>query len=87
MHVFTMSHPLWVRGLKLDFGRSLARLTLVAPFMGAWIEIPIQYRPDHICIVAPFMGAWIEIVRPYRFLKLEVSHPLWVRGLKLLRRK
>ena len=32
--------------------------------------------------VASFMGAWIE-TRPYmRLSAYEVSHPLWVRGLK-----
>ena len=33
----------------------------VAPLVGAWIEIPVQNRPNHFCIVAPLVGAWIEI--------------------------
>ena len=35
---------------------------IVAPFMGAWIEI--RWNPNgrtDVRIVAPFMGAWIEI--------------------------
>ena len=35
---------------------------LVAPFMGAWIEIfTYKMQIDKDRIVAPFMGAWIEI--------------------------
>ena len=36
---------------------------MVAPFMGAWIEI-LDYNKyiDNDYQVAPFMGAWIEIV-------------------------
>ena len=34
---------------------------LVAPYMGAWIEI--GYYGDRLAniVVAPYMGAWIEI--------------------------
>jgi hypothetical protein len=42
---------------------------IVAPFTGAWIEIPIRatnrakgYHPQR---VAPFTGAWIEIGQLY----------------------
>ena len=33
----------------------------VAPFAGAWIEIPEAYEEMRDYIVAPFAGAWIEI--------------------------
>ena len=34
---------------------------MVAPLVGAWIEMPVsQIRPDPVC-VAPLVGAWIEI--------------------------
>ena len=43
-----VSHPTWVRGLKLTLVRVLA-LTLVAPYVGAWIET-INNQPDNfIC--------------------------------------
>ena len=61
--------------------------THVAPCMGAWIETP---RLPPICLrqwVAPCMGAWIETVLPYRILLCFMSHPVWVRGLKLHRRR
>ena len=34
-----MSHPTWVRGLKLKGRLTLSRGSLVAPHVGAWIEI------------------------------------------------
>ena len=34
---------------------------MVAPFMGAWIEIKSSSPVAVISQVAPFMGAWIEI--------------------------
>ena len=33
----------------------------VAPFAGAWIEIPASGRMTSLRIVAPFAGAWIEM--------------------------
>ena len=55
----------------------------VAPFMGAWIEIAYADARYFLDSVAPFMGAWIEI----RFHDVasydNLSHPSWVRGLKL----
>ena len=57
---------------------------VVAPFMGAWIEIKhrLIVKMYH-GRVAPFMGAWIEIspTRPTA-LSSTASHPSWVRGLK-----
>ena len=35
---------------------------LVAPLMGAWIEIPAGWPMVRYRIVAPLMGAWIEII-------------------------
>ena len=35
---------------------------MVAPFAGAWIEIPVFRRLVFCWIVAPFAGAWIEIL-------------------------
>ncbi len=34
---------------------------LVAPYIGAWIEIVIIYLQALIFAVAPYIGAWIEI--------------------------
>ena len=35
-----MSHPMWVRGLKLGLLVMIRKLFLVAPHVGAWIETP-----------------------------------------------
>ena len=37
------SHPMWVRGLKLNLMLSAMRLLLVAPYVGAWIETCSSY--------------------------------------------
>ncbi len=56
---------------------------MVAPFVGAWIEIFYGYDGDiKIIPVAPFVGAWIEIAAIADVLDAYASHPLWVRGLK-----
>ena len=34
------SHPIWVRGLKHNYGCIVIIATAVAPHMGAWIETP-----------------------------------------------
>ena len=35
---------------------------MVAPLVGAWIEIFDLIKPYHKNMVAPLVGAWIEIV-------------------------
>ena len=37
-----MSHPTWVRGLKLEPAQGYASSTDVAPYVGAWIETKTQ---------------------------------------------
>ncbi|XOQ25357.1 MAG: hypothetical protein ACFWTM_03305 [Mitsuokella multacida] len=39
------SHPSWVRGLKFNESGMGARFNTVAPFVGAWIEIPSYTEP------------------------------------------
>ena len=55
------SLPSWERGLKLRTGTENTLNAIVAPLVGAWIEIlPISVYVKSI-IVAPLVGAWIEI--------------------------
>ena len=56
------SHPVWVRGLKCFLGLSDPTSILVAPRVGAWIEIIITNAPSLSAQVAPSVGAWIEII-------------------------
>ena len=62
-----MSLPSWERGLKSIYPSQFTIYTMVAPLVGAWIEI---YHGLHYCstraIVAPLVGAWIEIKRAGR---------------------
>ena len=39
-----MSHPVWVRGLKLDEGTVCGPREAVAPRVGAWIETSSAMR-------------------------------------------
>ena len=34
---------------------------MVAPLVGAWIEITLKFKSSNIFTVAPLVGAWIEI--------------------------
>ena len=54
----------------------------VAPFTGAWIEISGAWSSAGMRMVAPFTGAWIEIASPGSMMRLSLSHPSRVRGLK-----
>ena len=54
----------------------------VAPFAGAWIEIPHQIRNSCLDLVAPFAGAWIEILLVGIALGFTLSLPSRERGLK-----
>ena len=52
---------------------SLYKSCIVAPFMGAWIEIiSIELCVNSDSDVAPFMGAWIEIIKA-SILQLWIS--------------
>ena len=57
-----MSLPLWERGLKSLLVLRLRGLLIVAPLVGAWIEMYVVLLVGgFLQIVAPLVGAWIEI--------------------------
>ena len=57
---------------------------LVAPFAGAWIEIPLVVYTSPAFAVAPFAGAWIEISLDRLSQGFgSMSLPSRERGLKL----
>ena len=78
-----MSLPSWERGLKYP-PCFPANYHVVAPLVGAWIEI--SYRPPFITLegVAPLVGAWIEIFLSVASGLYDKSLPSWERGLKSL---
>ena len=57
--------------------------TLVAPHVGAWIETGYQHVQLQMESVAPHVGAWIETLHIEIGSIISMSHPTWVRGLKL----
>ena len=57
---------------------------VVASFTGAWIETKNEISFASLQYVASFTGAWIETVHHALLSSLPRSHPLRVRGLKLI---
>ena len=55
----------------------------VAPYVGAWIETYYNSLYINALCVAPYVGAWIETLFTVTALSVVMSHPTWVRGLKL----
>ena len=51
------------RGLKSFSSIQLVNVGIVAPFVGAWIEIAATIIFCAGDVVAPFVGAWIEILK------------------------
>ena len=56
---------------------------IVAPLVGAWIEIPVHTTVSPSSSVAPLVGAWIEISNRSCNPLVPLSLPSWERGLKL----
>ena len=72
----------WERGLKSLHKVWKSDNAVVAPLVGAWIEIlngKIYYRENS---VAPLVGAWIEINVSSNIIKPLESLLSWERGLK-----
>ena len=80
------SHPMWVRGLKPSLYVYLSGCA-VAPYVGAWIETVLLLHRYLSIIVAPYVGAWIETNTGEPRFENWKSHPMWVRGLKLIMTK
>ena len=60
----------------------ICRTSLVAPYVGAWIETSQAQDCDYRNMVAPYVGAWIETEDVDEDDNTYKSHPTWVRGLK-----
>ena len=57
-------------------------MLVVAPLVGAWIEILVQRYRLNPAQVAPLVGAWIEIVTQKCINCEKMSLLSWERGLK-----
>ena len=70
----------WIETDYIDLAKSVYN---VAPYVGAWIETIMSVKDNPITSVAPYVGAWIEtFINVWRAIE-SMSHPTWVRGLKL----
>ena len=89
-----MSHPTRVRRLKFYGINKSKRGICVAPYTGAWIEIPCYIIKAIFKMVAPYTGAWIEIsvnylcwycpvVAPYTGAWIEIKGHLQTDVLRL----
>ena len=77
------SLPSWERGLKFEIDKICIRIELVAPLVGAWIEIVLSKGESSPGEVAPLVGAWIEILVYITAIDPQLkSLPSWERGLK-----
>ena len=77
-----LSHPVWVRGLKLALIIATATAYHVAPRVGAWIE---TCSPPTTGATTTSHPVWVRGLKLKYVLPLRISnasHPVWVRGLK-----
>ena len=72
--------------IETYFNLGIEAWLLVAPRVGAWIETGLKESPGMEARVAPRVGAWIETLGYVISMDGKMSHPVWVRGLKLERR-
>ena len=80
------SHPLRVRGLKLEYSRAFDRHFFVASFTGAWIETATVERGlDSRQQSHPLRVRGLKLVFQLILSRNKQSHPLRVRGLKPIR--
>ena len=79
------SHPLRMRGLKQALkSKTVGSSYPVASFADAWIETSVNIKLTTKQWVASFADAWIETRGLQANGTYLLSHPLRMRGLKLL---
>ena len=69
--------------IETDKRKTFSDMRVVAPYVGAWIETKGLKQQYQYQSVAPYVGAWIETDFTYLKDGHVMSHPTWVRGLKL----
>ena len=74
----------WERGLKFLKYHDTFSEVVVAPLVGAWIEILRMLSGNFCQEVAPLVGAWIEIIIIFCLVPVVQSLLSWERGLKLM---
>ena len=79
----TLSHPMWVRGLKHEASDFAHLVKTSHPMWVRGLKQASDDDEDKNQAVAPHVGAWIETCYQRNNLCKILSHPMWVRGLKL----
>ena len=82
MHFISPSLPSWERGLKLPFLPDVPQLHLVAPLVGAWIEILYWSIISPIAWSLPSWERGLKSVDMSSKRIRSQSLPSWERGLK-----
>ena len=77
-----MSHPVWVRGLKLEVTLSNNSDYKVAPRVGAWIETFRLLSNYYNLLSHPVWVRGLKLLWSLIVHIIMMSHPVWVRGLK-----
>ncbi len=70
------SPPVWGRGLKSIKSTIPFMAVVVAPCVGAWVEILMIPAVCAAADVAPCVGAWVEIELIKKFENMPLGRPL-----------
>ncbi len=62
--------------MKFEIDKICIRIELVAPLVGAWIEIVLSKGESSPGEVAPLVGAWIEIFFDVNIVVFDLVAPL-----------
>ena len=77
-----LSLPLWERGLKYTIKVFKSMLIIVAPLVGAWIEISSKHFHLSRNQSLPLWERGLKLSPLEVILTRNLSLPLWERGLK-----
>ena len=79
---FVVSHPVRVRGLKLETWQARHDKRLVAPRAGAWIETSETRQALYLIVSHPVRVRGLKPRSVFGCTEKRMSHPVRVRGLK-----
>ena len=68
--------------IEIQVGTCVAIVVIVAPLVGAWIEIPKECLQDHLCTSLPSWERGLKSSGQLLIRLLSGSLPPWERGLK-----
>ena len=78
-HQVTPYVGVWIETLPANRKQNISGVT---PYVGVWIETDLADFDRHIEKVTPYVGVWIETYGYVPIIGYDLSHPMWVCGLK-----